>query len=245
MLCRFTTADKLLPDIYNPQALNRYAYCLNNPLIYTDSSGNFFETIWDLYSVGSGAYSMTKNIMKGNWVDASIDAGGVVLDMGAAIVPFVPAVGSTSIKAGRKIVKGVAKNADKAADVSKASEVGKAVRNTAGDASKKTLPNTTKGWKVGEPINNLTSKGNVPKWNTVRQRYWKNEALKKADNYSPANVDRMKKGLAPQRINPKTGKVESMELHHTPPQRDGGLFDVKEVWPDQHGAIDPFRNTGG
>ena len=125
-----------MPDYSNPQSLNRYAYCLNNPLIYTDSSGNFFETIWDLYSVGSGAYSMTKNIMKGNWVDASIDAGGVVLDMGAAIVPFVPAVGSTSIKAGRKIVKGVAKNADKAADVSKASEVGKAVSNTAGGASK-------------------------------------------------------------------------------------------------------------
>ena len=81
--------------------------------------------------------------MKGNWVDASIDAGGVVLDMGAAIVPFVPAVGSTSIKAGRKIVKGVAKNADKAADVSKASEVGKAV-NTAGDASKSGVQVTRK-----------------------------------------------------------------------------------------------------
>jgi hypothetical protein len=35
-----------------------------------------------------------------------------------------------------------------------------------------------------------------------------------------------------------------MELHHTPPQREGGLFDVTLVWPDEHAAIDPFRNTG-
>jgi RHS repeat-associated protein len=33
------------------------------------------------------------------------------------------------------------------------------------------------GWKVGSPITNLTSKGNVPAWSTVRQRYWKNEAF--------------------------------------------------------------------
>lgn len=53
----------------------------------------------------------------------------------------------------------------------------------------------------------------------------------------------MKKGLAPQRFNPNTGKIESMELHHTPiPQRNGGLFDFIKVWPDEHKAIDIFRN---
>lgn len=31
-----------------------------------------------------------------------------------------------------------------------------------------TLANSTKGWKVGDPINNLTSKGGVPEWGTVR-----------------------------------------------------------------------------
>jgi pyocin large subunit-like protein len=30
----------MLPDPYNPQALNRYSYCLNNPVKYTDPSGH-------------------------------------------------------------------------------------------------------------------------------------------------------------------------------------------------------------
>ena len=34
-----------------------------------------------------------------------------------------------------------------------------------------TAPTNTKGWKVGDPINNLTKKGNVPSWSAVRQRY--------------------------------------------------------------------------
>ncbi|MDD2999906.1 MAG: RHS repeat-associated core domain-containing protein, partial [Candidatus Riflebacteria bacterium] len=108
----------------------------------------------------------------------------------------------------------------------------------------RTLPNTTRGWKVGDPINNLTSANNVPTWNTVRARYWKNEAAANATNYSETNLARMQKGLAPQRINPTTGKIESMELHHAPAQRNGGLFDVQKVWPDDHAAIDPFRKTG-
>jgi hypothetical protein len=107
-----------------------------------------------------------------------------------------------------------------------------------------TAPSTVRGWKVGDPINNLTSAGNVPKWGSVRQRYWKNEGLSQADNYGATNLERMKRGLAPQRVNPNTGRLESMELHHTPAQRDGGLFDVQKVWPDEHAAIDPFRNTG-
>jgi hypothetical protein len=110
-------------------------------------------------------------------------------------------------------------------------------------APKATVANSTRRWKVGDPINNLTRSGNVPSWSAVRQRFWKNEALNNAGNYGASNLERMRRGLAPQRINPRTGKLESMELHHTPPQRDGGLFDVQPVWPDDHALIDPFRNT--
>jgi len=51
----------------------------------------------------------------------------------------------------------------------------------------------------------------------------------------------MQKGLAPQFRNPTTGLMESMELHHTIPQRNGGLFEFIKVTPDQHRLIDPFR----
>ena len=41
ILRRFTQADTLIPDVYNPQALNRYSYVLNNPYKYVDNEGNF------------------------------------------------------------------------------------------------------------------------------------------------------------------------------------------------------------
>jgi RHS repeat-associated protein len=37
---RFISADTIAPDFYRPQTLNRYSYCLNNPLKYTEPSGH-------------------------------------------------------------------------------------------------------------------------------------------------------------------------------------------------------------
>lgn len=79
-----------------------------------------------------------------------------------------------------------------------------------------TLPNDTLGWRV-DPINNLTSKGNVPSWSAVRARIWKNEAFLNSEGYREVNLSRIERGLAPQRVNPLTGRVESKELHHVPP----------------------------
>ncbi len=38
---RFTIADSVEPDIDKPQSLNRYSYCLNNPLTFIDPNGNW------------------------------------------------------------------------------------------------------------------------------------------------------------------------------------------------------------
>jgi RHS repeat-associated protein len=37
---RFISPDTVVSEPYNPQNLNRYSYCLNNPLKYTDPSGH-------------------------------------------------------------------------------------------------------------------------------------------------------------------------------------------------------------
>jgi len=101
-----------------------------------------------------------------------------------------------------------------------------------------------RGWRVGDPITNLTARGKVPAWSTVRARYWRNEAFNNPSAYRARDLTRMQRGSAPQRLNPVTGTLESMELHHAPPMRQGGLFDVTPVWPSEHAAIDPFRHLG-
>jgi len=37
---QFISADSIIPQKFNPQSLNRYSYCLNNPLIYNDPNGH-------------------------------------------------------------------------------------------------------------------------------------------------------------------------------------------------------------
>ncbi len=104
------------------------------------------------------------------------------------------------------------------------------------------------GWKKGEPIHNRNAFGMVPKWSTVRKRYWKNRAewaKSHSHTYGDENISRMERGLAPQRFNKITGNIESIELHHIPPQREGGLFDFIEVSPDKHAEIDLHRHIGG
>ena len=39
---RFLTADTIVQAPYDPQSLNRYTYCRNNPVKYTDPDGHFF-----------------------------------------------------------------------------------------------------------------------------------------------------------------------------------------------------------
>jgi RHS repeat-associated protein len=47
-LARFISADTIVPDPLNPQALNRYSYVINNPLKYTDPSGHgWWSDFWD------------------------------------------------------------------------------------------------------------------------------------------------------------------------------------------------------
>jgi len=104
------------------------------------------------------------------------------------------------------------------------------------------------GWSLGRDITNRTFFGTIPKWSTVRRRYWKNRAewakSNPSDKYLSGDILRMENGLAPQKFNTKTGQFESMELHHMPAQKDGGLFDFIELWPEEHAKLDPYRHIG-
>src|SRR5437016_5861957 len=42
---RFTGVDTAGPDLTNPQTLNKYAYCLNNPLRMVDKNGRYGQDV--------------------------------------------------------------------------------------------------------------------------------------------------------------------------------------------------------
>jgi len=74
-LHRFLMPDNFVQDPYNTQNFNRYGYVLNNPLSYTDPSGESFfsvlgNTIYGLFKIGAvtaaAAYSIS-SLFTGNW----------------------------------------------------------------------------------------------------------------------------------------------------------------------------------
>jgi RHS repeat-associated protein len=50
-LGRFVSADAIVPELYTPQSLNRYAYVLNDPVSATDKSGYVAECIPEEWGV--------------------------------------------------------------------------------------------------------------------------------------------------------------------------------------------------
>jgi RHS repeat-associated protein len=95
-------------------------------------------------------------------------------------------------------------------------------------------------------------------WSTVRRNFWKAEVVKNPKKYSPANQERMARGLAPM-MRAKvlsTSKREDeiidvpAELHHVNiPQRIGGAGvhstqNLKIVTRWEHAEIDIYRHTG-
>ncbi len=72
---RFLSPDPYIQAPDNTQSFNRYSYCLNNPLKYTDPSGEWFfgtlfTAVYDFFSTGfSGGFDITNwNVMCSSWV---------------------------------------------------------------------------------------------------------------------------------------------------------------------------------
>ena len=110
LIPRFSTMDQLAENYYH---LSPYAYCAGDPVNLVDPDGRIWDIVWDIYSVASGASNAIDNIRSGNYTAAMLDVGGVTLDVLAAIIPGVPAVGSTAIKitrAGGDIVNSIFKS---------------------------------------------------------------------------------------------------------------------------------------
>jgi len=95
VLGRFISPDRLVQAPENPQSLNRYSYCLNNPLIYVDPSGEFFIIAAIIGAVLGGVSSAIQggdfgDILKGIAIGAVSGAvgggvGGIVADLASGL----------------------------------------------------------------------------------------------------------------------------------------------------------------
>jgi len=107
---RFLNADEPSMLYYTGDVTfgaNLYAYCLNNPVMYTDSTGGVVDFVLDIiFAVASLVIAICDPSVE-NWV-----AFGA--DVGAIFVPFATGAGFL-VRGGVQIVKGV----DKAIDVGK------------------------------------------------------------------------------------------------------------------------------
>jgi hypothetical protein len=75
----------------------------------------------------------------------------------------------------------------------------------------------------------LTKAGSAPSWSTVRQRFWKNEALNNPNSYSFNDLYRMKQGLAP-----IGADGFSMELHHPFGRKNGYFYVIEPLTRTEH-----------
>ena len=98
-LGRFIQADTEIPDLSNPQSYNRYSYCVNNPLRYTDPDGHgFWSATGDaLFNTETFRSSYQLMVMhdSGGWkaVEIPVAIGGMAV--GAADAAFnVASLGS-------------------------------------------------------------------------------------------------------------------------------------------------------
>ncbi|MDR2943966.1 MAG: FG-GAP-like repeat-containing protein [Methanosarcinales archaeon] len=99
----FTQADNIIPNVYNPQSLNRYSYCLNNPITYTDPDGHTPLLLTAVIGAVAGAlvagiataaiqYATTGEINKAEVISAAVGgavAGGIcglTLGIGTALI---------------------------------------------------------------------------------------------------------------------------------------------------------------
>lgn len=103
----------------------------------------------------------------------------------------------------------------------------------------------TKGWKVGDPIDNLTKAGNEPSWSTVKSRYWKNEAYYNSDLYSERNLEFMRKGYAPHYSESIDVPKELHHINGRKVENPHSQSNLLEVWPWEHADKDPYRHYTG
>jgi len=124
-ICRFISADSLIAS-GTAVGVNQFVYCCNNPVSYSDPTGHWLETVFDLFSLGVSFVDVIKD-PSDPWAWA-----GLAADVASLAVPFATGGGT--------IVK-VATKADEVVDTVKTVNKAANVVDTTQDVAKTTVKN--------------------------------------------------------------------------------------------------------
>ncbi len=96
-LGHFLSPDALVPEAGNALDYHRYAYVRFNPLKYTDPSGHWLETAWDIFSIGLTLNDIREEGL--TWQNGL----ALAVDVTTAILPGVPAFAGVTMKGGKAV----------------------------------------------------------------------------------------------------------------------------------------------
>jgi RHS repeat-associated protein len=105
VLARFTQPDDVIQDISNPQTYNRYSYCVNNPLRFTDPSGHgvIDDALFNTGTFKSSYQLLTMHDSTG-WklVEMPVAIGGMMVGAADAAFNFATLGGKGVLEGGIK-----------------------------------------------------------------------------------------------------------------------------------------------
>jgi guanyl-specific ribonuclease Sa len=90
---------------------NWYRFVANGPTGKIDPAGLYEDLAIEVVSIGTGAWSFCTNVGAGNVGAAALDACGIVLDVGLAVIPGAPGGTGLVVKAGREAAERASREA--------------------------------------------------------------------------------------------------------------------------------------
>ncbi len=208
-LGRFVEPDSNLPNVYDPQQLNRYSYVRNNPYKYTDPDGNFINIAAGAgigAAVGFGFYALT-HLDNFDLADAGKAAavGTVAGAVGGATMGgslIVTALGGTAAGQAARATGNVLEGQNAATGLGNPFEMGFDAA-TAGVASKVTPYAQKAGGQIAERLGIRSAASNMKSGSISELPQEAQETIKSIEKGGPfpfkqdASVFRNEEGLLP------------------------------------------------